>query len=133
MRGNPTWLNTSYDATSSTNSLRNYLIILFTYYDLEGAVFIGDLPIAEYGVENDFSKYGYRTFPIVLFYIDLEGTWLDNALDGDWGGGPKPASLTAIPTKMVTERLKSGSPASLRLPCLVCEAKKKWSRITSTA
>ena len=86
MRGNQTWLNTSFDATHSTNSLRNYLRTLFIYYNLEGAVFIGDLPIAEYEVEDDFNKYGYRTFPIDLYYMDLDGFWLDNAFDGDWGG-----------------------------------------------
>jgi hypothetical protein len=86
MRGHQTWLNTSYDATHSINSLRNYLKTLYIYYDLEGAIFIGDLPIAEYEVEDDFNKYGYRTFPIDLYYMDLDGTWLDEALDGDWGG-----------------------------------------------
>jgi hypothetical protein len=86
-RGHQTWLQSSFfDATSSAGTLRYYLKILHSYYNLEGAIFIGDLPITEYEIEDDFNIYGYRSFPIDLYYMDLDGEWIDNALDGDWGG-----------------------------------------------
>ncbi|MBN1970604.1 MAG: T9SS type A sorting domain-containing protein [Candidatus Delongbacteria bacterium] len=54
--------------------------ILNSYNDnnISGAVLIGDVSTAWYEVENDFGSYGYAVFPIDLFYMDLDGVWLDN-------------------------------------------------------
>jgi len=47
----------------------------------QGAVFIGDLPVAWYEMDNDFNN-SYSTFPIDLFYMDMDGSWADGDSDG---------------------------------------------------
>ena len=59
---------------------------------LKGIVFIGDLPVPEFEIANDFGIYGYARFPIDLFYMDLDGEWLDTDANGVYdthnaGGG----------------------------------------------
>lgn len=49
--------------------------------NLLGCVLIGDLPAAWYEVDDDYNSYGYAQFPCDLFYMDLDGKWLD--VDGD--------------------------------------------------
>ena len=49
--------------------------------NLRGSVFIGNLPVAWYEVEDDYFEYGYAEFPCDLYYMDLDGAWED--LDGD--------------------------------------------------
>lgn len=48
---------------------------------LRGAVFIGDLPIAWFHMLDDFNGdsvfEGYEEFPCDLYYMDLDGEWLD--------------------------------------------------------
>jgi hypothetical protein len=46
--------------------------------DLAGCVFVGDLPVAWYESE----VWGHEEFPCDLYYMDLDGTWMDNDLDG---------------------------------------------------
>ncbi len=46
--------------------------------DLVGALLIGDLPVPWYEVEDDYDEYGYAAFPCDLFYMDLDGDWLDH-------------------------------------------------------
>lgn len=43
-----------------------------------GAVLIGDIPAPRYEIANDFNEYGYTEFPIDLFYMDLDGEWIDS-------------------------------------------------------
>ncbi len=92
------WMSyTKYDATSSATELRAELASIHNGAGLKGAIFVGDLPIAMYEVENDFPTYrvgsgygyGYKNFPVDLFYMDLDGKWLDNATTGQWGGRAK--------------------------------------------
>jgi hypothetical protein len=45
---------------------------------LVGAVFIGDLPVAWYEMED----WGHEEFPIDLYYMDLDGIWPDQDSDG---------------------------------------------------
>ena len=49
--------------------------------NLTGAVFIGALPAAWYEIDDDFGDGEPAQFPCDLFYMDLDGNWLD--LDGD--------------------------------------------------
>jgi len=51
--------------------------------NLEGVVFIGDLPYATFEIAQDFT-YGYTSFPIDLFYMDLTGEWLDTDNNGKY-------------------------------------------------
>jgi hypothetical protein len=57
--------------------LRSFLYGLYNSHSIEGALFIGDLPVPWFQIEDDFNKYGYKEWPIDLFYMDLDGTWLD--------------------------------------------------------
>ncbi|MBN2382126.1 hypothetical protein JXQ70_04505 [bacterium] len=43
--------------------------------DLKGAFFIGELPVAWFSLEDE-------QFPIDLYYMDLDGTWIDSDGDG---------------------------------------------------
>ena len=57
---------------STPEDLKDYL--LFKYSDgLEGAVLVGDLPVAWVMLENSFG--GDEHFPCDYFYMDLDGTW----------------------------------------------------------
>ncbi len=79
----------------TTEELKDYIKF---YPFREGVVLIGDLPVAEFEFENDFGHAadnidpilpdddlqemvipagGYARFPIDLFYMDLDGFWLD--------------------------------------------------------
>ncbi|MCK4836296.1 MAG: hypothetical protein KAT17_06650, partial [Candidatus Aminicenantes bacterium] len=49
--------------------------------NLRGCVFIGNLPVAWYEVEDDYFEYGYAEFPCDLYYMDLDGKWQD--MDGN--------------------------------------------------
>lgn len=80
------WLNsTSFKETNTIEELKDSLIEHYDNDDLEGAIFIGDLPIALYEVENDYDASGYAYFPIDFYYMDLNGTWDDNASWGESG------------------------------------------------
>jgi len=60
-------------------TLRNFLIQEYNNGS-DGAVFIGDLPIAWFQMMEVFwgSAPSYTDFPIDLFYMDLDGVWGDN-------------------------------------------------------
>jgi hypothetical protein len=51
---------------------------------LIGCLLIGDLPIPYFEIDNDFGDYGYTSFPIDLFYMDLDGEWIDKDKDGKY-------------------------------------------------
>jgi len=46
-----------------------------------GAFLVGDIPAPRYEFEDDFNEYGYVDFPIDLFYMDLDGDWIDTDLN----------------------------------------------------
>ncbi|MBN1549977.1 hypothetical protein JW979_00850 [bacterium] len=62
--------------------LKQLLVNLYNN-ELDGVLFIGDLPIAFYRLEGDF---GSIEFPIDLFYMDLDGIWLDTDQDTVYDG-----------------------------------------------
>ncbi|MDO9026470.1 MAG: C25 family cysteine peptidase, partial [bacterium] len=57
-------------------SLKTLLKGLNDSSGLEGAIFIGDLPVAWFEANNEY-EYGYAQWPIDLYYMDLDGSWLD--------------------------------------------------------
>lgn len=61
-------------------------IMILHYYndEIEGAVLIGDVATAWYEIANDFNQYGYADFPIDLFYMDLDGIWIDSNANGKY-------------------------------------------------
>jgi hypothetical protein len=74
----------SYQMTGGTpETLRTMLQNLYNGNGLDGALFIGNLPIAWFEIADDFNQYGYADFPIDLFFMDLDGTWLDTMSTGN--------------------------------------------------
>ena len=49
---------------------------------LVGSVFIGDLPVAWY----EMDEWGHEEFPIDLYYMDLDGIWADQDFDDIFDG-----------------------------------------------
>ena len=45
---------------------------------LEGVIFIGDLPVAYFEIDKDYGTDGYASFPCDLYYMDLDGDWIDS-------------------------------------------------------
>lgn len=64
-------------------SLKTLLQSLYTTYNIEGALLIGNVPVAWFEVANDFGSSGYADFPCDLFFMDLDGTWLDTMNTGN--------------------------------------------------
>lgn len=62
-------------------SLKAFIKNLYNSESIEGALLIGNLPIPWFQVGNDYNTYGYAEWPIDLFYMDLNGTWLDTLKD----------------------------------------------------
>ncbi|HBE72967.1 MAG TPA: hypothetical protein DDW31_02575 [candidate division Zixibacteria bacterium] len=55
---------------------------------IDGALLVGSLPVPWFQVEDDFYSYGYAEWPCDLYYMDLDGTWLDTMSNsGGWGPG----------------------------------------------
>lgn len=74
----------NYQMSGGTpESLRTFLHNLYLLHDIEGALLIGNLPIAWFEVRNDFYQYGYADFPCDLYFMDLNGTWLDTLNTGN--------------------------------------------------
>ncbi len=74
----------TYQMSGGTpESLRTFLGSLYSTDNIEGAVLIGNLPVAWFEIANDFNQYGYASFPIDLFYMDLDGSWLDTMNTGN--------------------------------------------------
>ncbi len=74
----------SYQISGGTpETLRVFLANLYRNNAIEGALLVGNLPVAWFEIANDFNQYGYAQFPIDLFYMDLDGTWLDTMTTGN--------------------------------------------------
>ncbi len=71
----------------SPESLRSFLQVLKNEQpSLNGAIFIGDIPHIIYEMNNNWGPYGdggYEDFPCDLFFMDLDGEWLDILEDGE--------------------------------------------------
>jgi hypothetical protein len=59
-------------------ALKDILISEWEDRDISGAILIGDLPVAWY----EMTVWGEEEFPIDLFFMDLDGRWLDADFDG---------------------------------------------------
>ena len=69
----------SYIISGGTpENLKMFLKSLYSKDSIVGAIFIGNLPVAWFQVKNDFYTYGYAEWPIDLFYMDLDGNWIDS-------------------------------------------------------
>jgi len=59
--------------------IRETLQQFYSNNSLAGALLIGDLPAAEFEM---FTEWDYERFPTDLYYMDLDGDWIDNDNDG---------------------------------------------------
>jgi hypothetical protein len=68
-----------YEVSGGTpESLKALLQNAWTTHQIEGALFVGDLPVAWYQIKVDpGNRDNYSEWPIDLFYMDLDGLWLD--------------------------------------------------------
>jgi len=80
------WLNNSdFNENSSASVLRDSLLHQYLNDNLTGVVFIGDLPITYYEIREDLGGGYYNSFPCDIYFMDLNGSWLDTAAAGGWG------------------------------------------------
>ncbi|MCU0607984.1 MAG: C25 family cysteine peptidase, partial [Candidatus Edwardsbacteria bacterium] len=70
--------------------LRALLGLLRDSAGIDGALLVGALPVPWFQVEDDFETYGYAEWPCDLYYMDLDGEWLDTISHA--GGGWVPGS-----------------------------------------
>lgn len=50
--------------------------------NLCGAFLIGNIGESLYEVQNDHDQYGYKNWPCDLFFMDLDGVWIDSDSNG---------------------------------------------------
>jgi hypothetical protein len=71
-----------YNISGGTpETLRTFLQQVYDTHNIEGALFIGDLPVPWFEV-YDFGG-SLTQFPMDLFYMDLDGEWLDTINPGN--------------------------------------------------
>jgi hypothetical protein len=86
IEGKKVWLCAeTFDSTMPASQMRDSLIRHYIHDNLEGAILIGDLPVAWYEFRNDWQE-GYTSFPIDLYFMDMDGKWFDTAKAGSWYG-----------------------------------------------
>lgn len=61
----------------SPESLRSLLADAHSTFGIEGAVLVGDLPVPWFQARNVHDE-DYGEWPVDLYYMDLDGTWLDS-------------------------------------------------------
>ncbi len=100
----------SYQITGGTpETLRTFLNTLYTSNSIEGALFVGNLPVCWFEIQNDFNTYGYAQFPCDLYYMDLNGTWLDTMSTGN---GKYDGHTGAVLPEIYVTRLTTGGSSS---------------------
>ena len=70
------------ETTSNATPEQLKSLILNYKEDLCGVFFIGNLGECMYEISNDHNKYGYRQWPCDLFFMDLDGEWIDTDGNG---------------------------------------------------
>ncbi|UCE28170.1 MAG: T9SS type A sorting domain-containing protein [Candidatus Coatesbacteria bacterium] len=68
------------DMRASDVALRNQLVDFYEENGYFHALLVGDLPVPFY----EMDVWDYEYFPIDLFYMDLDGEWVDEDDDGVW-------------------------------------------------
>lgn len=69
-------------STNSPEQLKS--VILNHQNNLSGVVLIGDFVACMYEINNDHNKYGYKRWPCDLYYMDLDGVWIDSDSNGTY-------------------------------------------------
>jgi hypothetical protein len=98
IEGESIWIDsTTYNEENSAEDLRYHLFNMYYAVNLEGCIFIGNLPIATYELyeidriddsdtNNIDTIWEYSSFPADLYFMDVNGQWNDNQHNGDWDG-----------------------------------------------
>ncbi|MBP5339587.1 MAG: hypothetical protein J6Z14_09875 [Prevotella sp.] len=73
---------------STENATHVQLKTLIQNYqnNLAGTLFIGDVEEAMFEIDNDYGHDGYRKWPCDLYFMDLNGNWIDNDGNGIFDG-----------------------------------------------
>jgi hypothetical protein len=105
-----------YDS-GTAEDLRTYLAGLYGEPNsLKGAVLIGEIPYIIFEMSDTFSgsDYGYEDFPCDLFYMDLNGTWLDQTNGvGDFDAGKYDTRTGNLDAEIWVSRVKTANLSSL--------------------
>ena len=105
-----------YDS-GTAESLRAYLAGLYGEPNsLKGAVLIGEIPYIIFEMSDTFSgvAYGYDDFPCDLFYMDLNGTWLDQTNGvGSFAVGKYDTRTGDLNAEIWVSRMKTSNLGSL--------------------
>jgi len=68
-----------YEVEGGTaESLRALLTAAHNVHGIEGALLVGDLPVAWFQAKNLYGEDAYGVWPTDLYYMDLDGVWLDS-------------------------------------------------------
>ena len=70
------------DMRAGDVNIRNSLVDFYEENGYFHALLVGDLPVPFY--EMEYEGWGYEYFPIDLFYMDLDGEWVDEDANGVW-------------------------------------------------
>jgi len=99
----PTLTTTAF---ANATELRSHLANRHATDGLAGAVFIGDIPRANYEIATHTS-WPYESFPIDLYFQDLDGTWADGDADGRYDDHTGDVAPEIWLGRMVTHNLTS--------------------------
>jgi len=107
IEGKNVWLNaTTFIATNNKTQLKDSLKAHYQSDSLEGAIFIGDLPIANFTNPSDYGG-GAATFPCDLYYMDFNGTWSPADNPNSHTGDKNPEIwISRLTTSVLTAKAK---------------------------
>ena len=97
----PTLTTTAF---ANAAALRTHLANRYNTDGLAGAVFVGDVPVAQYEIAAH-TDWAAETFPIELFFQDLDGTWTDGNGDGKYDDHTGETAPEIFVGRMVTSKL----------------------------
>ena len=70
------------EATENATPEQLKSLIVSYQNKLCGVIFIGSLGEAFFETDNDYGRYGYTYWPCDLYFMDLDGNWVDNDGNG---------------------------------------------------
>ena len=97
----PTLTTTAF---ADAAALRAHLANRYNTDGLAGAVFVGDVPIAQYEIAAH-ADWSAETFPIDLYFQDLDGAWADGDADGKYDDHTGDVAPEIFVGRMVTSKL----------------------------
>ncbi len=99
----PTLTTTAF---ANAADLRAHLANRYATDGLAGAVFVGDIPRANYEIAAH-GVWSAETFPVELYFQDLDGTWVDADSDGKYDDHTGSVAPEIWLGRLATDRLTS--------------------------